>query len=122
MLLNLFVLAAVLGVSALAVAGLLSLASWRDRRRARVVARQVMLTDAIHRELGAVVAPVVEQGAFGRWQVRLSVPVERPALVGRVVAIAGDVLGAERSAAGGLRIVLTPRAHAERPRLVSRVA
>jgi hypothetical protein len=102
--------------------GALVLAGRRDRTRALVIARQVMLTDAIHRELGAVVSPVVEKQTFGRWQVHVSVPVERPAIVGRIVAIAESVLGTERVAAGGLRIVLTPRAETTRPRLVSRVA
>jgi len=110
------------GVSVLVVVGLLALAAWRERTRALVVARQVMLTDAIHRELGAVVSPIVEKRTFGRWQVRFTVPVERPAIVGRIVAIADDVLGAERVAAGGLRIVLTPRTETERPRFVSRMA
>lgn len=120
--LNVLALIGVLGGSVLAVAGLLALVTWREHTRELVVARQVMLTDAIHRELGAVVAPVVEKRMFGRWQVRFAVPVERPTVVGRIVAIADDVLGGERMAAGGLRIILTPQTEMERPRFVSRMA
>ncbi|MGH6720230.1 MAG: hypothetical protein ACREER_13025 [Alphaproteobacteria bacterium] len=52
--------------------------------------RQIALTDAIHRDLGAVVAPTVTRGLFGRWRVRVAVPFEQPALVGRVLEIAHD--------------------------------
>src|SRR5436190_1006135 len=38
---------------------LLGLTAWVERWRAAVIARQIELTDAIHREVGAVVAPWV---------------------------------------------------------------
>jgi len=51
------------------------------RRRAAVIARQVELTEAIHRDLGAVVAPFVTRRPGGQWRVRIAVPFERPAVV-----------------------------------------
>lgn len=68
------------------VTGLLTLAHAVGRRRDRVIARQIALTDAIHRELGAVAAPVLRQRGRS-WQVRVGVPLERFALVARLVEI-----------------------------------
>jgi len=59
----------------------LLLAGWVERRRAAVIARQVELTEAIHRDLGAVVAPFVTRRPGGRWRVRIAVPFERLAVV-----------------------------------------
>src|SRR2546422_849830 len=64
----------------------LLLASRVERRRAAVIARQVELTEAIHRDLGAVVAPFVTRRPGGQWRVRISVPFERPAVVEAVLA------------------------------------
>jgi hypothetical protein len=87
----------------LAVAALLGLAHVRDRRRAERMARQVAVTDAIHRELGAIVAPVVDKPVLGPWRLRIPVPFERPALVARVLAAAGPALP------GPVQVVLVPR-------------
>jgi len=65
----------------------LLLAGWVERRRAAVIARQVELTEAIHRDLGAVVAPFVTRRPGGRWRVRIAVPFERPAVVEAVLAV-----------------------------------
>jgi hypothetical protein len=92
----------------LTVAALLALAEWRDRRRAAALARQVRLTDALADELGAVVAPVVSRSAGGAWRVAMQVPVGRPALVARVLAIAQDTL--PRIDAAPYELVLTPQA------------
>lgn len=107
MLAMLAAVAAVLGPILLGIA-LLSLTDSVRRSRQRAVARQVMLTDAIHRELGPVVAPVVSKRMWGPWQILVAVPPAQPAVVASVVAIAhralafaGDV-GPDR-----LRIVLT---------------
>jgi hypothetical protein len=67
--------------------GLLLLVGRRERRRDTCVARQVALTDAIHRQLGAVVAPVVTRRLGGGWRVSIAVPFESPMVVARVVAI-----------------------------------
>jgi hypothetical protein len=76
----------------LTAGGLLVLAEWRDRRHATARARQIRLTDAIGAELGAVVAPVVSKPLAAPWRVQMRVPVARPALVSRIVAIAHDTL------------------------------
>jgi hypothetical protein len=82
----------VLMVVVLPLTGLLATLLLMGRvQRAREVriARQVGVTDAIHRELGAVVAPVVKRRGAGRsWRVEIAVPFESPLIVGRVGAIA----------------------------------
>ena len=68
------------------------------------------MTDAIHGELGAIVAPTVTRRILGPWQVRVAVPFERDEAVGRIVAIAHRTLSALGQASpGGLRIVLVPQ-------------
>lgn len=86
------------------VAALLATAGARQRARAAVAARQVALTDAVHRELGPVVSPWVARRPFGRWRVTLAVPLDRPALVAAVLDV---VRGAF---AEPFDVVLTPRA------------
>jgi hypothetical protein len=97
----------------LVVLGLLSLAAWRDRRQEAVVARQIRLTDAIAKELGAVVAPVVAKPFGGPWRVTIHVPVGRPALVSRIVSIAHETL--TRSGSSPYELVLTPESAPVRP-------
>jgi hypothetical protein len=79
--------AVVVGVSP--VASLIALVVLLDVRRRRwreIVERQIAVTDAIHRELGAVVAPVVHRR--GRtWRVSIAVPFGAPPVVERVVDI-----------------------------------
>jgi hypothetical protein len=97
----------------LVVLGLLGLAAWRDARREGMIARQIRLSDAIANELGPIVAPVVVKPLGGPWRVEIKVPVGRPAIVSRIVAIAHDTL--TRSGAGRYELVLTPepaRVHA----------
>jgi hypothetical protein len=91
---------------------LLALAAWRDGREAASVARQIRLTDAIGRELGAIVAPTVTRGWTGPWQVRIAVPLAQAATVARIVAIAHaslEVMG------GRYELVLTPQIRPVRP-------
>jgi hypothetical protein len=66
----------------------LAIAAWRDRRVAEAQARQIAITDAIHRDVGALVAPTVEPSSWGPWRVRIPVPFERPDLVASVLGIA----------------------------------
>ena len=75
----------------LLVGGLLSLAGRREARRAARVARQIELTDAIHRELGAVAAPEVTMGPGGAWVVRMRVPLHHEALVGSLARITQEL-------------------------------
>lgn len=102
------VLTAILTTSSpiLLILGLLELAAWRDRRREAVVARQIRLTDALAEEIGPVVAPLVSKPLGRPWRVEVQVPVGRPGVVSRVVAIAHDVL--TRTGAKQYELVLTP--------------
>jgi hypothetical protein len=90
--LEMLTMALTLSVPVLPVVALLALAEWRDRRQAALVARQIRLTDAISAELGSVVAPVVKRRLRGPWQVEMTVPLRRPALVGKVLEITHRVL------------------------------
>ncbi len=93
-----------------AVVALLELAEWSARRRRAAIARQIVLTDAIAAELGAIVAPVVRKPLWGPWEVRIAVPFARPTTIGQVLSIAHRVFAfAERMSAGRYRIVLTPQ-------------
>ena len=85
------------------VVGLLLVADGRRRRKLEVVYRQIALTDAIHRELGAVVAPVLERDRRS-WRVRLAVPFECPGLVERVLKVVHASFPQD-----GYAVVLTPR-------------
>jgi hypothetical protein len=87
------------------VFAILVLATWRDRRREEAVARQIQVTDAIHRRLGAVVAPTIAPRAWGPWRLTIPVPFERPEVVASVVDIAHRALASARP----IEIVLTPQ-------------
>jgi len=106
---TMFLTIAIATTPLLAVIGLLKLTDWREVRRAARVARQIELTDAIHRELGAVAAPTVKRRAAGGWLVRISVPLDRPALVAAILRVTEAVFTA-RGSRTGLRIVLAPSA------------
>lgn len=98
-------------VPVLALVALLRLVDSVARARREVIARQVAVTDAIHGELGAIVAPTVTRRRWGAWQARIPVPFERPAAVERVVAIAHATLARlDPARADRLRIVLVPQA------------
>ena len=90
-------MATLLGVLLLAVPvlALVALATLVDRRRARrhaAVTRQIVLTDALHGRLGAVVAPVVRRRGRS-WQITVAVPFERPAVVAAVLATTDELFG-----------------------------
>lgn len=87
------------------VVGLLWLAERRAEGRARRVALQIQVTDAVHRELGAVAAPEVAARPGGGWRVRLRVP-GRPALIGPLVQIVERSM--ERASRQPFEIVLLP--------------
>ena len=97
----------------LVVIGMLVLAAWRDHRREAMVARQVRLTDALADELGPIVAPLVAKPLGGPWRVEIRVPVGRPAIVSRIVAIAHETL--TRAGAGRYELILTPEPTLARP-------
>jgi hypothetical protein len=70
------------------VFGPLAFAAWRERRTDEARARQIAMTDAIHRDVGALVAPTVEPRLGGPWRVNIPVPFERPEVVASVLGIA----------------------------------
>jgi hypothetical protein len=78
----------------------------RQRAHAAQIAQQIAVTDAIHRELGAVVTPFVTRRPGGRWRVAVAVPFDSPAIVERVVAIAHAAM-ARSERARGVEIVLS---------------
>jgi hypothetical protein len=63
--------------------------------------------------MGPIVAPLVSKPLGRPWRVAVQVPVGRPAVVSRIVAIAHDVL--TRTGAGRYELVLTPNAELARP-------
>ena len=107
------VLVVLLTPAVLLVALLLAIEQ-RSRARADVVARQIMLTDAIHAELGAIVAPVVEKRAFRPWRVVFALPDERVREMTRLIAITDRVLGARFATSDDVQIVFTRRGPAPR--------
>ena len=87
-------LTAVLVVLVLPVAALVTLLKIVDavqRRRDTRIARQIEVTDAIHREFGAIVAPFVRR-ARGGWRVTLPMDPRHPDAA-RVVELVALTLG-----------------------------
>jgi hypothetical protein len=74
-----------------ALVALLKAVDALQRRREDVVMRQIQVTDAIHREFGAIVAPTVRR-ARGGWRVRLPMDPRRPEAA-RIVELAACTLG-----------------------------
>jgi hypothetical protein len=96
------------------VFGPLAFAAWRERRTNEARARQIAMTDAIHRDVGALVAPTVEPRLGGPWRVNIPVPFERPEVVASVVDIAHASSRAYDRSHGTvgprpMEIVLTPQ-------------
>jgi hypothetical protein len=108
-----FVIAAIPFV---AVSALLRLVERREDRRDLQRDQQIMLTDAIHWELGAVAAPVVSRRPGGGWRVSMAVPIDRPAVVTALLRVTARHFEAEK-AAERLEIVLRPGAFGARPLL-----
>ena len=101
---------AVAVIPIVSVWGLLELAAWQNRRRQETANRQIALTDAIWREVGAVASPVVKRPFFGPWQIQIAVPFSRPATVGTVLSVAHRILSfADRMGPRPYQIVLTPQ-------------
>src|SRR5438067_883205 len=71
---------------------LLAAAERRQRRVQSEVARQIALTDALHRRLGALVAPFVRRRG-GVWQVSVAVPAEDGRIVSAVVTTVDEFFG-----------------------------
>jgi len=94
----------------LVVIALLRLAESVSVRRDARNARQIALTDAIHRELGAVAAPMVSRRPGGGWLVSMAVPLDRPRTTAAIVRITERMFARDGGGADPLRILLTPAA------------
>ena len=106
-----FVIAA---IPFLVVSALLKLAERLQDRRDLQRDQQIMLTDAIHWELGAVAAPVVSRRRDGGWRVSMAVPIDRPAVVAALLRVTARHFAVEK-AAERLEIVLRPDTSSVRP-------
>ena len=94
----------------LAIWGLLRLARAVEQRRDDRVARQIALTDAIHRELGAVAAPNVRRTWSGEWVVSMRLALAREGTVGTITRITNDLFRRlDRQDPPRLRVVLIPQ-------------
>ena len=93
----------------LVVIALLRVADVVSARREASLARQIALTNAIHRELGAVAAPVVSRRPGGGWLVSMAVPLDRPGTTAAIVRIT-ERMFARTDGVDPLRILLTPAA------------
>jgi hypothetical protein len=82
---------AVIGMPVAALVLVLAVVDLAQRRRADVIARQIAVTDAIHAEFGAVVAPLVRRAAGG-WRVTLPMDARHPGMA-RIVELAACTLG-----------------------------
>src|SRR5580765_7169327 len=94
----------------LVVIALLRLADFVSARREARLGRQIALTNAIHRELGAVAAPVVSRRPGGGWLVSMAVPLDRPGTTAAIVRITERMFARDGGEAGALRILLKPAA------------
>ena len=81
----------VIGVPVAVLVLVLKVVDVWQRRRADVIARQIAVTDAIHAEFGAVVAPLVRR-AGGGWRVTLPMDARHPGMA-RIVELAACTLG-----------------------------
>jgi hypothetical protein len=101
---------ALMAVPFLSVVGLMLLAARWQRGREIRVAQQIAVTEAIHRELGAVVAPSMAKRGWGPPRLVIPIPLEQPGLVAAVLAIAHRVVrGWDGAAARRLQIVVIQR-------------
>lgn len=98
-----------------AVIALLRLTERLQDRRDLQRDQQIMLTDAIHWELGAAAAPVVSRRRGGGWRVSMAVPIDRPAVVTDLLRITARHFAADK-AAERLEIVLRPATFDVQPR------
>jgi hypothetical protein len=111
---------AIMLIPFLVVASLLRVSGRVRARREAAIARQIVLTDAIHRELGAAAAPVVRRSALGEWTVSVRVPLHREGTVGAVTRIIHDVFRRlDREDPPRLRVVLRPPESRPRARTVT---
>ena len=73
------------------IVALLRLSDRVERNRDARLALQIELTDAIHREMGAVVAPVVEKRRSGGWMVHMTAPLHDQEVVTTLLSVTEQV-------------------------------
>jgi len=73
------------------VGGPMLLVDWARMRREAVIARQIVLTDALDAQLGPLVAPVVKKPLFGPWEVRIAIPRPGSVVLARIIAVTDQV-------------------------------
>jgi len=81
----------VIGMPVAALILVLKVVDVLQRRRADVIVRQIAVTDAIHAEFGAVVAPFVRRAGRG-WRVTLPIDARHPGIA-RMMELATCTLG-----------------------------
>jgi uncharacterized membrane protein len=92
------------------LAAILVLVERRQRSHWDVIARQIALTDSIHREFGAIVAPTVERKRRGRWQIVMAVPFGRSEILPVLLTLAQQVVPpSAQQSPGRFRVVFTPQ-------------
>ena len=101
-----------------AVSAVLVLTERLQDRRDSERDRQIMLTDAIHWELGAAAAPVVSRRFGGGWRVFMAVPLDRPAEVAALLRVTQRHFSAIEEGTESLEIVLTSTRSVASPRAV----
>jgi len=110
----------VIAVPIALLVGMLRLVDWVQRRRYAAIARQIHLTETLHAQLGAALAPVVIKPLGRPWQVRVAAPLEAPEIVNTLLATVGDEFASrDPQRPEAFQIVLSPRetpvARASRP-------
>jgi hypothetical protein len=90
------------------IIGLLRLADRIAERRDARYARQIELTDAIHREFGAIVAPNVRRRRGGGWLISVAVPLAHRGAIPAILRITDEQFGAHaREGHASYEVVLT---------------
>ena len=116
--LTLLVPVVVVALPFVAVVALLLLVGRVQRGRETRAAQQIEVTDAIHRELGPVVAPSMTKRPWGPPRLVIPAPLERPSMVAAVLAIAHRVLrGWGGTASVRTEIVVVPQTEGRVPPL-----
>jgi hypothetical protein len=98
-------LVSILGFAVLVASGMTMLVDGLERRRLRRLTAQARVTDAVHRVLGAIVAPTVTRTG-NRWIVTMRLDARERASAGHLSEIAREALEPEGA---GVDVVLTPR-------------
>ena len=78
-----------------AIFGMLRLVDRIGQRREARYARQIELTDAIHGELGAIVAPTVTRRRGGGWLISMAAPLDAPGTIATILRIIDERFGAK---------------------------